>query len=135
MSEFTQTLLNLRLLRIFAKDLPLEQLEDALYKMNIVVEERKHSEMVAAKERKRQNEKLKEIVGMIKKEGLSVQAVIDNLSKNSNKVKVKRAPRPAKYEYITDDGEIRSWTGQGRTPLPIQQELDQGKSLGDFLIK
>lgn len=44
-----------------------------------------------------------------------------------------RAPRPAKYKYLVD-GKEKTWTGQGRTPKPIQERLDQGDSLEDFLI-
>ena len=33
------------------------------------------------------------------------------------KVRKKREPRPAKYTYIDDAGEQKTWTGQGRTPV------------------
>ncbi len=50
--------------------------------------------------------------------------------------KSKRAQRPAKYEYIDENGESKTWTGQGRTPAVIKQAIDnEGKSLNDFLIK
>ena len=44
MSEITKTLLNIRSLRAFSRDLTLEQLEEALDKLTIVVEERRESE-------------------------------------------------------------------------------------------
>ncbi|WP_312123587.1 H-NS family nucleoid-associated regulatory protein, partial [Pantoea vagans] len=46
----------------------------------------------------------------------------------------KRAPRPAKYSYTDENGEQKSWTGQGRTPAAIKKALDSGKSLDSFLI-
>lgn len=50
------------------------------------------------------------------------------------KVRKKREPRPAKYVYIDEAGEQKTWTGQGRTPAPIKAQLDAGKTLEDFLI-
>ncbi|MDH8178998.1 H-NS family nucleoid-associated regulatory protein [Klebsiella pneumoniae] len=50
------------------------------------------------------------------------------------KVRKKREPRPAKYAYVDDAGEQKTWTGQGRTPAPIKAQLDAGKTLEDFLI-
>ncbi|WP_313685399.1 H-NS family nucleoid-associated regulatory protein, partial [Pantoea sp.] len=42
---------------------------------------------------------------------------------------------PAKYSYTDENGEEKSWTGQGRTPAAIKKALDAGKSLDSFLIK
>uniref|UniRef100_UPI003D19472B H-NS family nucleoid-associated regulatory protein n=1 Tax=Aeromonas bestiarum TaxID=105751 RepID=UPI003D19472B len=47
--------------------------------------------------------------------------------------KMKRAPRPAKYKY-QEDGQEKTWTGQGRMPKAIAEQVEQGKSLDDFLI-
>jgi DNA-binding protein H-NS len=47
--------------------------------------------------------------------------------------KPKRAPRPAKYKYLVN-GKEKTWTGQGRIPSAIQEQLDAGKNLDDFLI-
>jgi len=47
----------------------------------------------------------------------------------------KRAPRPANYRYTDENGEERTWTGQGRQPTPIRRAIEeQGKKLEDFLI-
>ncbi|MFW9621557.1 MAG: H-NS family nucleoid-associated regulatory protein, partial [Macromonas sp.] len=35
--------------------------------------------------------------------------------------KSKRAPRPAKYKY-QEDGQEKTWTGQGRMPKAIEKE-------------
>lgn len=48
----------------------------------------------------------------------------------------KRAARPAKYSYVDENGETKTWTGQGRTPAVIKKAMEeQGKQLEDFLIK
>lgn len=136
MSELTKTLLNVRSLRAFSRDLTLEQLEEALEKLTTVVTERREieeAELAAAAE---QEAKLSAIAAQISQEGIDIQALISTLEGETkgNKPKAKRAPRPAKYQYTDASGELKTWTGQGRTPSAIQEQLDAGKSLDDFLI-
>ena len=47
--------------------------------------------------------------------------------------KSKRAPRPAKYKY-QEDGQEKTWTGQGRMPKAIAEQVALGKDLNDYLI-
>lgn len=135
MSELTKTLLNIRSLRAFARELTFEQLEEALEKLTLVVEERRS----AAEEEKAANEereaKLAEYAQMIAKDGIDLQELISALSGEAKtKTRKKREPRPAKYKYTDTNGEEKTWTGQGRTPSAIQTLLDAGHSLEEFLI-
>ncbi len=135
MSELTKTLLNIRSLRAYARDLTLQQLEEALEKLTLVVEERKEVEEQEKAEREAQEAKLAAIADQIAKDGIDVDALITALSGEvKTKTKSKRQPRPAKYKYIDDNGEEKTWTGQGRTPSVIQKALDEGKPLEDFAI-
>lgn len=135
MSELTKTLLNIRSLRAFSRELTLEQLEEALDKLTTVVSERKESEEAERAAAAEQEAKLAAIAEQISKDGIDVEALISALSGESKtKTKSKRAPRPAKYKYVDTTGEEKTWTGQGRTPSAIQEQLDAGKSLEDFLI-
>ncbi|ECW6768530.1 H-NS histone family protein, partial [Salmonella enterica subsp. enterica serovar Schwarzengrund] len=43
------------------------------------------------------------------------------------------AKRKAKYQYF-ENGVHKKWSGVGRVPVVIQQELDAGKPLESFLI-
>lgn len=133
MSELTKTLLNIRSLRAYARNLTLVQLEEALEKLTSVVEERRESEEKERAEREKQEEKLAQIAEQIAQDGIDVDALISALS-TEGKTKGKRAPRPAKYKYIDENGAEKTWTGQGRTPSVIQKALDEGKSLDDFAI-
>ncbi|MGU5695484.1 H-NS histone family protein, partial [Aeromonas veronii] len=47
--------------------------------------------------------------------------------------KAKRAPRPAKYKY-NEDGQEKTWTGQGRMPKAIAEAVASGRALEEFLI-
>ncbi len=135
MSDLAKTLLNIRSLRAFARELPLESLEEALEKLTIVVDERRSSEEEERAAQAERNAKLAEYADMISKDGIAIEDLIAAMSGNDNKVKTKkkREPRPAKYKYELD-GEEKTWTGQGRTPSAIQEQLDAGRSLEDFLI-
>jgi DNA-binding protein H-NS len=135
MSDLTKTLLNIRSLRAFSRELTLEQLEEALQKLTVVVEERQEQEAEARAALAEKEQKLAEYAQQIAKDGIEIEDLIAALGGSSeSKPKQKRAPRPAKYKYSDIDGSEKTWTGQGRTPKGIQQLLDQGQSLEDFLI-
>ncbi len=136
MSEITKTLLNIRSLRAFSRELTLEQLEEALDKLTIVVEERREVEEQEKAVLAEQEAKLAAIAEQIASDGIDVEALISALAgetKSKSKAKGKRAPRPAKYKYM-DNGVEKTWTGQGRTPSVIQKALDEGKSLEEFAL-
>ncbi|MDE1514361.1 MULTISPECIES: H-NS family nucleoid-associated regulatory protein [Vibrio] len=138
MSEITKTLLNIRSLRAYARELTFEQLEEALDKLTTVVQERKEAEAEEMAARAEQDAKLAAIAEQMAKDGIDLEALISALSgetkMKAKSSKGKRAPRPAKYKYIDTNGEEKTWTGQGRTPLAIQKALDAGKSLDVFAI-
>ncbi|WP_234498124.1 H-NS family nucleoid-associated regulatory protein [Vibrio maritimus] len=130
MSDITKILLNIRSLRAFSRDLTLKQLEDALEKMTTVVGELRQ---IAEQEAKAiRNAQLSSIAARISREGIDVDELITALSRNERKAK--RTPRPPKYKYTDLNGNEKTWTGQGRTPSPIQEYLDEGGALEDFLI-
>ncbi|ELP5728486.1 H-NS histone family protein [Vibrio vulnificus] len=135
MSELTKTLLNIRSLRAFSRELTLEQLEEALDKLTTVVTERQEAEAEERAAKAEQEAKLAAIAEQIAKDGIDLEALISALAgETKTKNKGKRAPRPAKYKYVDTNGEEKTWTGQGRTPSAIQAQLDSGKSLSDFEI-
>ena len=113
----------------------LEQLEEALDKLTIVVQERQETEQAEQEALAAQEAKLAAIAEQIAQDGIDVAALISALAgETKTKAKSKRAPRPAKYKYVDTTGEEKTWTGQGRTPSAIQEQLDAGNSLEDFLI-
>jgi DNA-binding protein H-NS len=80
MSELTKTLLNIRSLRAYARDLTLEQLEEALDKLTVVVTERKEIEEQEKAANAEQEAKLAAIADQIAKDGIDVEALISALS-------------------------------------------------------
>ena len=68
----------------------------------------------------------------MKKEGITVDELAEILG--AEIPRKKREARPAKYQYVDENGITKTWTGQGRTPKAIQIKLDKGQSLSDFKI-
>jgi len=123
MSEALKILNNIRTLRAQARECTLETLEEMLEKLEVVVNE----------ERTR---KLQQYREMLIADGIDPNELLNSMAAAKTGTKAKRAARPAKYSYIDENGEEKTWTGQGRTPAVIKKAMDeQGKQLDDFLIK
>ncbi|RXJ74768.1 transcriptional regulator [Veronia nyctiphanis] len=132
MSEALKVLLNLRSLRATARELSLEQLQEALDKLQTVVTEREEADAEVQAQEKERVEKLEKYREMMINDGIDPEELLASMS--GTKTKSKRASRPAKYKFIDTDGSEKTWTGQGRTPKAIKEQLDAGKTMDDFLI-
>ncbi|BDM63693.1 DNA-binding protein [Shewanella sp. NFH-SH190041] len=131
MSEFLEVLTHARRFKAAVKELSLEELRDLAAKLEKIIEER---EAVVEEEEAVMAEriaKIEEIRKQMAEVGLSLDDLgVAGAAKAAPK---KRAPRPAKYQ-IEVNGETVTWTGQGRMPKVFKHELDQGRSMDDFLI-
>ncbi|HIF9275878.1 H-NS family histone-like protein [Photobacterium damselae] len=127
MSDAFAILLNLRSLRAQSRELTLEQLQEGLEKLTQVTNERVQEEEQLRAENKEKEEKLAMYREMLIADGIDPEELLNNLeSKSTTK---KRPSRPAKYRYTDENGEEKTWTGQGRTPKFLQD-----KNLDDYLI-
>lgn len=134
MSEFLKVLMNVRSFRAVLRELSLEQLQEAHEKFGSIYLERV---ALVEKEQAAQAEhvnKLAEFQAMLADAGIDPSELVqgDPASKAAREG-TKRAPRPPKYRYM-DNGEERTWTGQGRTPKALAALLEQGHQLDEFLI-
>ena len=123
---------NLRILRAQAREIELDVLNEMLEKLYVVVAERREEEEAEQALLREKADKLAKYKEMLMNDGIDISELMD--LPTETKTKAKRAPRPAKYQYTDENGEKKSWTGQGRTPSPIKKALDAGGSLDDFLI-
>ncbi len=136
MSEALKILNNIRTLRAQARECTLETLEEMLEKLEVVVNERREEESAAAAEVEERTRKLQQYREMLIADGIDPNELLNSMAAVKSGTKAKRAQRPAKYSYVDENGETKTWTGQGRTPAVIKKAMDeQGKSLDDFLIK
>lgn len=132
MNDFIKIFLNARSLRASVRDLTLEQLNEGFQKLSEIVEERKISAAREEREQQERRRKIDEYKAMLAAEGLDLSDLVSDVHTETNRTK--RAPRPAKYKYIDENGESKTWTGQGRTPSAIKKALDNGKNINDFAI-
>lgn len=134
MSEFLKVLLNIRSLRAAMRELSLEQVKEAHEKIEAIYLERlelAEKEQAANAERQ---QKLAEFQAMLADAGIDPAELVGSApSSSTSAVKAKRAPRPPKYRYV-ENGVEKTWTGQGRTPKFLAEQLEQGRQLDEFLI-
>ncbi len=131
MSDAMKALLNLRSLRALSREYTLEQLEEALDKLTTVVTERSDAEAEEQEKENERNEKLAQYREMLLADGIDPEELLASLAKAP---KTKRASRPAKYKFIDENGDEKTWTGQGRTPSALKKALDDGQPLEEFEI-
>ncbi|KAB7695351.1 H-NS family nucleoid-associated regulatory protein [Plesiomonas shigelloides] len=138
MSEQVIKLLsNIRSLRAFAREqCTLSELEDMLEKLSTVVNEKREEIATKEAEEAEKKAKLEAYKKMLADDGIDLNDLLDIASKTTVKTaKSKRAPRPAKYEFSDENGNTKTWTGQGRMPLALTKAIEAGANLDDFLIK
>ncbi len=132
MTDFVKTLSNIRSLRAVARELTLDQLEDGLEKLTSVIEELRSQKEAEQRQSEEKARKIAEYMERMKADGIDITELTGGTAEPKT---ASRTPRPPKYAYIDDNGERKTWTGQGRQPLPISQAIQhQGKTLDDFLI-
>ena len=138
MSEVLKVLSNIRSLRLATRDFSVEQLENLLEKIEMLVSEKKVELAKAQEEENARQERIAKYKELLEKEGISRQELAEilglDVSEKVSGVSKKRSTRPAKYQYVDENGVTKTWTGQGRTPKAIQAQLDQGKPLSSFEI-
>ncbi len=132
MSDFLRVFFNVRSLRAVTRELTLEQLNEGFEKLAAIVEERRESEESMRKQQEERTRKISEYKELLRAEGIDIAELLQGQPEAEKTSK--RAPRPAKYRYIDSDGQEKTWTGQGRQPVPIREAIAQGQSLDDFLI-
>jgi DNA-binding protein H-NS len=132
-NEFLKVLLNVRSLRAALRELSLEQLQEAHEKIeSIYLERLEQAEKEQAANAEHQ-QKLAEFQAMLAQAGIDPTELVGSAPAAATAAKAKRAPRPPKYRYV-DNGQEHTWTGQGRMPKYLAQQLEQGRQLDDFLI-
>ncbi len=132
MSDAFKVLNNIRSLRAQARDVELTELEEILEKLTTVVSERRDEIEAERALNREKEEKLSKYREMLLADGIDPNELLS--AAEITKKRSRRAPRPAKYQYTDENGELKSWTGQGRTPAAIKKALDEGKNLDTFLI-
>ncbi|GIU46915.1 DNA-binding protein [Shewanella sairae] len=130
MSDFLEILTHGRRFKAAVKELSLTDLKELAVKLDKIIEDKASQEAEEQEAMAERNAKIEEIRKQMEAIGLSVDDIGGAAAKPAPK---KRAPRPAKYQ-IEVNGEMVQWTGQGRMPTVFKNELEQGRTMEDFLI-
>jgi len=133
MEDELKLLNSIRGLRAAARDLPLDFLEIVLEKVRRVVSERREKELSRKKVQDEHNERLEKLRLLLLEKGIDPAELVISSTGDEKPVKV-RPTRKARFKYQSENGKTRTWTGQGRMPKTIAEQLAAGKSLDDFLI-
>lgn len=96
------------------------------------VEDRREEEASAQQQNAERQAKIEALREKLLEDGIDPSELLGN-SKSPRPAAV-REPRPAKYKYIDENGDKKTWTGQGRIPKSIAAALESGKVLEDFAI-
>ncbi|GDY27911.1 DNA-binding protein H-NS [Agarivorans sp. Toyoura001] len=135
MSDFIKVFLNARSLKAATKELSIEQLEESFNKLKVILDERYTLKAEEDKLQREKREKLEKYKTLLEQDGIDPSELLSIIEDTPVKERKKREPLPAKYKFVDENGEDKTWTGQGRTPSPIQRAIkNEGKSKEDFLI-
>ncbi|VAY02442.1 DNA-binding protein H-NS [Arsenophonus endosymbiont of Aleurodicus dispersus] len=132
--KYLRLLNNIRTLRALAREISLDSLQEINDKLNTVINERREDENQARAQLEAHSQKIEKYITLLEGEGLSIDDLVTAKTSSKTSSCTKRAVRPAKYKYKNENGEIKTWTGQGRTPAVIKSALNQGKKIEFFLI-
>ncbi|WP_113907456.1 H-NS family histone-like protein [Aliidiomarina celeris] len=136
MKNFTDILTHARRLNAATKSLSVAELKEVAIKLDGVISQREQDEAELAQQQAAKRAEAERLRREIDAAGLDLADIFGDVAPVGNpKVKRKRAPKPPKYEYTDENGELKTWTGQGRTPKPIQDAINAGGNKNDFLIK
>lgn len=130
MEDVLKKLTNIRSLRAMMREISLEAVQEIESKIITVANERREEEEAELQAKQQRNAKLNEYLAMMQEDGINPE---DLISAPAQSQKKPRAKRPAKYAWM-EDGERRTWTGQGRKPSFIKDALEAGQSLDEFKI-
>ncbi|MCO4321740.1 H-NS family nucleoid-associated regulatory protein [Aliidiomarina quisquiliarum] len=136
MSTFIDILTHARRLNAATKDLSVAELKEVADKLDGVIAKRTEDEAELMRIEQEKQIHIDRIRREMEAAGLDASDILGDAAVAASAKPVRRrAPKPPKYEYTDEDGMYRTWTGQGRSPRPIQQAIDAGGSKEDFLIK
>ena len=130
MTDFISILSHARKLKAAVRELELAELISFQEKLTALIETKEQEEAENASLNAERNAQIEDIKQKMAALGLSTDDLDKIATKKPSK---KREPRPAKYQ-IEVNGEMVTWTGQGRMPSVFKTELDEGFELSDFLI-
>ena len=147
-NEMLKVLCNIRSLRAAMRELPMEMQEKIQENVLMVVSDNQTAFQIQEEEQKRKEQErqaaIEKVNELLAQNGMTFNDLLPEAgattsdspakAKTKTKTKTKRQPRDPKYRWV-QDGEEKTWTGQGKTPKFLAEKLAAGRSLDEFLIQ
>lgn len=141
-NEMLKILCNVRSLRVAMRDLPMETQEKIQDNVLMVVSDNQTAFQIQEEERKRKEQDrqaaINKVNELLAQNGMTFNDLLPvagaTTSDSPVKTRQKRQPRDPKYRWV-QEGEEKTWTGQGKTPKFLAEKLATGHSLDEFLIQ
>lgn len=135
MSQFElKSLMSVRSMRPVLRELSVEQIERIQANLSEIKQEHIQFEAEQREKLKEKADKIARIRELMAEDNISADEILGNDPVSELIKPRKRKVVEPKYAYKDADGNEKTWTGQGRTPKIIQEALDSGKTLDDFMI-
>ena len=100
----SRTMMNIRSLRVFAREVDFEQLLEMQEKLNVVIDERREDAEREAAERAERERKRQELLQLIAGEGFSPEELL-GITEDAPKTRKKTLPKaPPKYQFEENGG-------------------------------
>ena len=132
MQDILKKLSNKRQATAFFKNTELTQLDRIIDTLKSVQEEKSQRAKIEAEAAEKEHQELEHIRTQILEKGLDFDKLASLMKPKKRPQKRKKAtttkPRPC-YTF----GDNRHWNGEGETPQELQELLDEGFELSDFL--
>ncbi|WMY95312.1 MAG: H-NS family nucleoid-associated regulatory protein (plasmid) [Arsenophonus sp.] len=124
-------------LRKFALTKNFDWLQEVKDKLEAIIEENKDAYEKAKKEAEKKEKKRLDLIKLIEDNGFNLHSLLEPvITKTINKKKKNNVnTRKPKYKFLDENGDIQTWSGNGKPPTRLQKLLNNGNSLDKFLIK
>ena len=126
-----RNLSNSRFIKSAIKGATFEQLNTIREKVNFVVESLIEDAKLQEEEAKARLDKIAKIKEDLLSQGLTIEDLVSVETPKATKGR----KFPPKYRFTDENGQERTWSGQGARPRALQKLLDEGQSLESFLIR
>ncbi|WP_299139102.1 H-NS family nucleoid-associated regulatory protein [uncultured Vibrio sp.] len=132
MQDIIKKLSNKRQANVFFKDIELTQLTRIIETLQSVKEEKELNAQIEAEAEEKERQELELIRTQILEKGLNFDKLASLMKPSKKPRKVKNSPtKKTKPCYVFDDN--KRWNGEGEVPQELQNLLDEGYELADFL--
>lgn len=115
-------------IRKFALTKDFDWLQEVKDKLEAVIEENRELFEQAKREAKEKEKQRLDLLKLIEKSGFSLDSLLQPVTTCKIKTKKKSSvnARKPKYEFLDENGDIQTWSGNGKPPSALQKLLDDG---------